>query len=82
MTVQLDRLTSEQYEEDDVSGIIELIEVIRIQSSGPTEAARGIRKKLQVAAASTISLAILADAVTGNMATHIDNSVLLSFSMA
>ena len=48
VSVQIDRLTSEQYEEDDLSGIIDLIEVIRIQSSGPTEAARAIRKKLYV----------------------------------
>lgn len=46
ITVQIDRLTSEQFEEDDFSGIIDLIEVIRIQASGPTEAARAIRKKL------------------------------------
>lgn len=46
ITVQIDRLTSEQYEEDDVGGIIDLVEVIRIQQSGPTEAARAIRKKL------------------------------------
>jgi len=39
-------MTSEQYDEEDLSGIIDLIEVIRIQSSGPTEAARAIRKKL------------------------------------
>jgi len=39
-------MTSEQYDEEDMSGIIDLIEVIRIQSSGPTEAARAIRKKL------------------------------------
>ncbi|KAL6709874.1 hypothetical protein ACN47E_000659 [Coniothyrium glycines] len=47
VTVQVDRLTSEQYEEDDVSGIVDLIEVIRIQASGPTEAARALRKKLK-----------------------------------
>jgi len=46
VSVQIDRLTSEQFEEDDLSGIIDLVEVIRIQSSGPTEAARAIRKKL------------------------------------
>lgn len=44
--MQIDRLTSEQFEEDDFGGIIDLIEVIRIQASGPTEAARAIRKKL------------------------------------
>jgi hypothetical protein len=46
-------MTSEQFEEEDLSGIIDLVEVIRIQSSGPTEAARAIRKKLYV---STVSL--------------------------
>lgn len=46
VSVQIDRMTSEQYEDEDLSGIIDLIEVIRIQSSGPTEAARAIRKKL------------------------------------
>lgn len=48
ITVQIDRMTSEQFEEDDLSGIIDLVEVIRIQASGPTEAARAIRKKLCV----------------------------------
>ncbi|KAF2092260.1 hypothetical protein K490DRAFT_61700 [Saccharata proteae CBS 121410] len=47
VTVQIDRLTSEQYEENDLGGIVDLIEVIRIQDSGPTEAARAIRKKLK-----------------------------------
>lgn len=46
VTVQIDRLTSEQYEGDDMTGIVDLIEVIRLQSGGPTEAARAIRKKL------------------------------------
>lgn len=48
ITVQIDRLTSEQYEADDLSGIVDLIEVIRLQAGGPTEAARAIRKKLYV----------------------------------
>lgn len=46
ITVQVNRLSSEQYEADDMSGIVDLIEVIRIQPGGPTEAARAIRKKL------------------------------------
>jgi hypothetical protein len=46
VTVQIERLTSEQYEENDIGGIVDLIEVVRIQESGPTEAARAIRKKL------------------------------------
>lgn len=46
VTVQVERLTSEQYEVEDSSGIVDLIEVIRLQSTGPTEAARAIRKKL------------------------------------
>ncbi|PSN75440.1 hypothetical protein BS50DRAFT_480274 [Corynespora cassiicola Philippines] len=47
VTVQIDRLTSEQFEENDIGGLVDLIEVIRIQESGPTEAARAIRKKLK-----------------------------------
>ncbi|KAF1923012.1 uncharacterized protein M421DRAFT_333725 [Didymella exigua CBS 183.55] len=47
VTVQIDRLTSEQYEENDIGGVVDLIEVIRIQSTGPTEAARALRKKLK-----------------------------------
>ncbi|KAF2275346.1 uncharacterized protein EI97DRAFT_434202 [Westerdykella ornata] len=47
VTVSIDRLTSEQYEENDLGGVVDLIEVIRIQDTGPTEAARAIRKKLK-----------------------------------
>ena len=48
VTVQIERLTSEQFEPDDYSGIVDLIEVVRLQSTGPTEAARAVRKKLYV----------------------------------
>jgi hypothetical protein len=44
----VDRLTSEEYEENDLSGIPDLVEVIRIQDTGPAEAARALRKKLFV----------------------------------
>ncbi|KAI0133638.1 VHS domain-containing protein [Xylariales sp. AK1849] len=47
VTVTVERLTSEQFEEDDLSGIPDLVEVIKLQASGPTEAARAIRKKLK-----------------------------------
>lgn len=47
MTVYVDRLTSPEYEENDFSGIVDMVEVIRIQDTGPTEAARAIRKKLK-----------------------------------
>ncbi|KAL8780067.1 MAG: hypothetical protein Q9213_006626 [Squamulea squamosa] len=47
ITVQIDRLTGEQYDGDDMTGIVDLIEVIRLQAEGPTEAARAIRKKLK-----------------------------------
>lgn len=43
----VERLTSESYEEDDLSGIPDLVEVIKLQATGPTEAARAIRKKLK-----------------------------------
>lgn len=59
MTVQIEVLTSEQYEVEDSSGIVDLIEAIRIQASGPTEASRALRKKLSV-----YSLPLLDSALT------------------
>ncbi|KAI2468361.1 hypothetical protein F4781DRAFT_398551 [Annulohypoxylon bovei var. microspora] len=47
VTVTVERLTSEQFEEDDLSGIPDLVEVIKLQASGPAEAARALRKKLK-----------------------------------
>ncbi|KAF2713864.1 hypothetical protein K504DRAFT_462343 [Pleomassaria siparia CBS 279.74] len=47
VTVSIDRLTSEQYEDDDLSGLVDLIEIIRIQNTGPAEAGRALRKKLK-----------------------------------
>ncbi|TDZ39369.1 Protein lsb5 [Colletotrichum spinosum] len=47
VTVNVETLTSETYEEDDLSGIPDLVEVIKLQASGPLEAARAIRKKLK-----------------------------------
>lgn len=45
-TVLIERLTSEEYEENDYGGLPELIESIKLQDSGPAEASRAIRKKL------------------------------------
>jgi len=47
VTVSVESLTSEQYEEDDFSGIPDLVEAIKLQATGPAEAARAIRKKLK-----------------------------------
>ena len=47
VTVTIENLTSESYGEDDLSGIPDLVDVIKLQASGPTEAARAIRKKLK-----------------------------------
>jgi LAS seventeen-binding protein 5 len=47
VTVTIENLTGEGYDEDDFSGIPELVEVIKLQASGPTEAARALRKKLK-----------------------------------
>ncbi|KAK1774465.1 hypothetical protein QBC45DRAFT_424941 [Copromyces sp. CBS 386.78] len=47
VTVDIERLTSETFAEDELGGIPELIEAINLQASGPTEAARAIRKKLK-----------------------------------
>ena len=46
VTVQIERLCKEEFDVEDLSGIVDLIEVVKLQSSGPTEAARAIRKKL------------------------------------
>lgn len=46
ITLQIDRLTSEEYDIDDSSGIVDLIEVVRLQETGPSEASRALRKKL------------------------------------
>ena len=45
--MHVERLTSETYDEDDLAGIPDLIEVIKLQATGPTEAARALRKKLK-----------------------------------
>ncbi|RCI16902.1 hypothetical protein L249_2727 [Ophiocordyceps polyrhachis-furcata BCC 54312] len=47
ITVTVENLTSESYSVDDFSGIPDLVEVIKLQATGPTEAARAIRKKLK-----------------------------------
>ncbi|KAI8635613.1 hypothetical protein F5Y19DRAFT_16801 [Xylariaceae sp. FL1651] len=47
VTVTVERLTSETFEEEDLSGIPDLVEVIKLQASGPAEAARALRKKLK-----------------------------------
>ncbi|KAI1327403.1 hypothetical protein F5Y16DRAFT_195978 [Xylariaceae sp. FL0255] len=47
VTVTVERLTAENYDEDDLSGIPDLVEVIKLQATGPAEAARALRKKLK-----------------------------------
>ena len=47
ISVQVEQLTTESYEEDDLAGIPDLIEVVRLQATGPTEVARALRKKLK-----------------------------------
>ena len=47
ITQWIERLTSEAFEEDDVTYIPDLCECIRIQDTGRQEAARAIRKKLK-----------------------------------
>ncbi|KAG5994893.1 hypothetical protein E4U43_003150, partial [Claviceps pusilla] len=47
ITVTIENLTAESYTQDDLSGLPDLVDVIKIQATGPTEAARAIRKKLK-----------------------------------
>lgn len=44
VTEYINRMTGEQYGEDDLSGLPDLIEVVKIQTGGSTEASRAIRK--------------------------------------
>lgn len=47
MTVTIERLTSEAVAVDDLSGVPDLVEVVNLQPTGPSEASRAIRKKLK-----------------------------------
>ncbi|KAK4248529.1 hypothetical protein C7999DRAFT_31021 [Corynascus novoguineensis] len=47
VTVTIERLTSEAVPIDDFSGIPDLVEVVNLQDTGPSEASRAIRKKLK-----------------------------------
>ncbi|KAF7511197.1 hypothetical protein GJ744_005094 [Endocarpon pusillum] len=47
ISVHVERLTSESYDEDDLAGIPDLIEVVKLQATGPSEVARALRKKLK-----------------------------------
>lgn len=47
VTSTIEQLCSPGYEDDIYSGIINLVDIIKIQPTGPTEAARAIRKKLK-----------------------------------
>ncbi|KAF1808403.1 hypothetical protein P152DRAFT_405522 [Eremomyces bilateralis CBS 781.70] len=82
ITVQIERLTSEAYEEHDLAGIVDLVEVIRIQDTGPTEAARAIRKKLKYGSphkqlrALTILDALIQNAGKGFQRTFADEPLL------
>ena len=43
----MERLTGADVAENDLSGLPDLVEVVNLQHSGPTEASRAIRKKLK-----------------------------------
>ncbi|KAG9246628.1 VHS domain protein [Calycina marina] len=47
VTVYVENATSEDWEIDDISSIPDLVDVIKLQSTGPAEASRAIRKKLK-----------------------------------
>lgn len=47
VTGWIDTLCAQKYSEDDYEGIPELVESINLQSTGPTEASRALRKKLK-----------------------------------
>ena len=47
ISVHVEQLTSETYDEDDLAGIPDLLEVVKLQATGPQEVARALRKKLK-----------------------------------
>lgn len=47
ISVHVEQLTSEIYEEDDLAGIPDLLEVVKLQATGPAEVSRALRKKLK-----------------------------------
>lgn len=47
VTVAIERLTSEENEDGAYGGIPDLVDVIKLQSTGPREATRALRKKLK-----------------------------------
>ncbi|KIX05765.1 uncharacterized protein Z518_03737 [Rhinocladiella mackenziei CBS 650.93] len=47
ISVHVEQLTSETYEEDDLAGVPDLLEVVKLQNTGAQEVARALRKKLK-----------------------------------
>ncbi|KAK6371322.1 hypothetical protein LTS17_009053 [Exophiala oligosperma] len=47
ISVYVENLTSETYDEDDLAGVPDLLEVVKLQGTGPQEVARALRKKLK-----------------------------------
>lgn len=47
ISVAIEQLTSETYDEEDLAGVPDILESIKLQATGPAEAARAIRKKLK-----------------------------------
>ena len=47
ISVHVEQLTAETYNEDDLAGLPDLIEVVRLQGTGPAEVSRALRKKLK-----------------------------------
>jgi len=47
ISVHVENLTSETYDEDDLAGVPDLLEVVKLQNTGPQEVARALRKKLK-----------------------------------
>lgn len=78
VTVAVESFTSEQWEEDDLSGIPDLVEVVKLQATGPAEAARAIRKKLKYGNVHRqIRALVLLDGLIQNAGTRFQRTVSL-----
>lgn len=77
VSVHVEQLTSETYEEDDLAGVPELLEVIKLQATGSQEVARALRKKLKYGNAhrQLRSLTIL-DGLLQNGGTRVQRALL------
>ncbi|KIV80552.1 hypothetical protein PV11_08045 [Exophiala sideris] len=77
ISVHVETYTSETYEEDDLAGVPDLLEVVKLQNTGPQEVARALRKKLKYGSVHRQLRALtLLDGLLQNGGTRIQRALL------